>query len=275
MIHNYIKKRLKSYFLSGLQHEIDVLKYELDMSKSSFDVGDGLLKKFRDDKKSDIYARAYEEEYPLVTVCIATYNRGDVLVERSLASVLQQEYDNLEIIVVGDCCTDNTGQLISNINDPRIRFVNLPERGQYPEESEWRWMVAGTAPTNKALELANGAFITHLDDDDEHPNDRIAKLVNFIQETRADLVWHPFRWEVEPGQWRLNKAEKFKLGQVTTSSIFYHNWFKNIPWSAESYKYREPGDWNRLRKIQYLGARLVRYPEPLLDHYKERNQIEK
>ena len=70
--------------------------------------------------------------------------------------------------MVGDCCTDDTAERISHIRDDRLRFVNLSERGRYPEEPYLRWMVAGTVPFNHALSLTRGQFVTHLDDDDEY-----------------------------------------------------------------------------------------------------------
>ena len=59
---------------------------------------------------------------------------------------------------------------------------------------------------------------------------------------------------------------------MTTSAILYHRTFRTLGWDPNAYRYREPGDWNRLRKIKYLGARAVRHAEALLKHYKERNQ---
>ena len=66
-------------------------------------------------------------------------------------------------------------------------------------------------------------------------------------------------------------AECFRKNQVTTSSVFYHAWLKRIPWDPKAYQYREPGDWNRFRKFRFLGARVVRHPECLLKHHRERN----
>src|SRR4051794_27218462 len=160
------------------------------------------------------------------------------------------------------------------MEDQRIVFVNLPERGNYPEQPMLRWMVAGSAAMNAALRLAKGDFITHLDDDDEFPQDRIARLVNFIKETRADLVWHPVWYERPNGTWGLRQCMRFACGGVTTSSVFYHKWFRRIEWDLQAYRYYEPGDWNRFRKIRFLGARLQRYPEALLKHYKQMTQLE-
>jgi hypothetical protein len=68
---------------------------------------------------------------------------------------------------------------------------------------EWHWIVAGTTAVNYTLKLANGDFITHLDDDDKHLPERIGKLVQFIQKTHADLVCHPFWRETFTRNWQV------------------------------------------------------------------------
>jgi glycosyltransferase involved in cell wall biosynthesis len=248
------------------------LRYELDTLKAMLGVPRELLDRFHADRNSVEYLSVFEKVEPLVTVCIGTYNRGKLLTERAIPSVLNQTYRNIELLVIGDGCSDDTPRLVGEIRDPRLNFVNLPERGRYPGNPMLRWCVAGTVPANHALALAQGDFITHLDDDDEFVVDRIEKLVTFIRQEKADLVWHPFWYERRNGQWSIRKAEKFEGGKITTSSILYHRWFAAIPWDIEAYRYHEPGDWNRLRKFRYLGAQVARYPEPLLRHFCERNQ---
>jgi len=222
------------------------------------------LKLFRD---SEAYNIPFEKANPLVTVCISTDNRANLLLNRSLQSVVNQTYRNLEIIVIGDCCTDNTEDVIKTFNDPRIHFENLPEHGAYPTEPFERWMVAGTIPLNRALELASGDFVTHLDDDDEFTPERIEKLVNYAKETRADFIFHPFWWESGTDQWVIVPAGALALANVTTSSVFYHRWFKHVPWDINAYKYAEPGDWNRFKKAKELDAKLARFPELLTRKY--------
>lgn len=244
----------------------------VDTLKSRYDLNDELFLEFQQDRTSKSYMDVYDKASPLVSCCIATYNRRNLLIERSLKSLLNQDYNNLEIIVVGDHCMDDTESSIKRISDERLRFINLPERGHYPTQAVWRWMVAGTMPVNHALNITKGDFITHLDDDDEHAFDRVTKLVKFIQETRVDFIWHPFLREYPKDKWNLISAQEFRGNNVTSSSVFYHKWFKKIPWDINAYMYREPGDWNRFRKIRYLGASMKRYPEPLLKHYIEWNQ---
>ena len=258
-----------------LEGELANLKKQLDSFKSRVDVSDDLFDRFQEDRTSESYQEVFVKRDPLVTVCVGTYNRGHLLLDRCLKSILNQDYKNIEVIVVGDCCTDDTEQLVAEIKDERLYFINLPERGKYPDNPQFRWMVAGTTTMNHALSLAKGDFITHLDDDDEYMPGRITKLVTFIQKTRADIIWHPYWRQNDRYKWRLSEGRTYDAGQVTTSSVFYHNWLKQIPWDINAYKYLEPGDWNRFRKIKYLGVKATRYDEPLLKHYREMQQIEK
>lgn len=258
-------ERLKGRLQTRFENELDAIRCRIDMP-------DNILDDYLRDRKSPDFQKVFSKDMPLISVCIATYNRSRLLTERTIPSILQQTYRNLELIVVGDCCEDDTEERLAAINDPRLHFVNLEERGRYPDDSTLRWMVAGSKPMNHALSLAKGDFITHLDDDDRFPLDRLEKLVAFAQQRKLEFVWHPFQYEVANDQWETNSATKFAAGQVTTSSVLYHNWLKRIEWDINAYRLKEPGDWNRFRKFKYLGVSHDRFPEPLLFHYKERNQ---
>ena len=240
--------------------------------RSLSDLGWSARGRFRAARRSAAYQQAYELPQPLVTVCVATYNRGQLLTERCLRSLLDQDYPHLQIVVVGDACTDDTAERVAALNDGRIEFVNLAQRGDYPTEPRHRWMVAGTLAMNHALSLARGQFITHLDDDDEHAPDRVSTLLALMRQSRADIVWHPFDYERVPDEWHVNEAQRFAANNVSTSSVFYHHWLRAIPWDINAWRYEEPGDWNRFRKIRFLGVRAVRAPRRLLKHFRERNQ---
>jgi glycosyltransferase involved in cell wall biosynthesis len=239
---------------------------------SFFDTGLRTRKIFQEFRTSSAYKAAFLKSEPLVSVCIGTYNRAQLLLERAVPSILNQTYEHLEVIVVGDACTDDTRERLAALRDPRLKFANLPRRGDYPTNPSQSWMVAGTASMNHALSLAGGDFITHLDDDDEHALDRVEKLIGLIRETEADIVFHPFQFEGPDAKWKLNEAREFRGGAVTTSSVLYHNWFRQLDWDPFAYRFNEPGDWSRFRRMNYLGVRAFRFPEPLLRHYRERNQ---
>ena len=118
--------------------------------------------------------------------------------------------------------------------------------------------------------MVTGDLITHLDDDDEYTPDRVGRLVRLLQESRAELVWHPFWWQEEPAaEWSLNEAESFAFTKVTTGSVMYLSWFKRVSWDPLAVRYGAPADWTRYRTMRDMGVRSMRYPEPLLRHYKE------
>jgi glycosyltransferase involved in cell wall biosynthesis len=93
----------------------------------------------------------------LVSVCLASYNAAKYL-DAAVNSVLAQTYQNWELIVVDDCSSDNTQEVVtktmSRCGDPRIRFFTNQVR------------VGMVANWNRAVELANGQFIKVLGQDD-------------------------------------------------------------------------------------------------------------
>lgn len=115
--------------------------------------------------------------------------------------------------------------------------------------------------------MAQGDYVTQLDDDDEYLPERLEKLIAFAVENDCDFVWHPY-WVEEDGGRRLVKAEGFSYGQVTNASAFYRSWFKKIEADIDSHRLMEPGDWNRFRKIKYINPVCMRYPEPLLKYHR-------
>jgi len=129
---------------------------------------------------------------PMVSVYMPTYNRGQLVVDRPLPSVLNQTYENFEFIILGDCCTDNTSLLISNFSDRRIKFHNLKSRKKrYPVEGDHainHWLAGPVVAANKAISLAKGKWIARLDDSVIWTKDHIESLLRFAQEGNYEFV---------------------------------------------------------------------------------------
>jgi glycosyltransferase involved in cell wall biosynthesis len=130
---------------------------------------------------------------PIISVRIPTKNRAELLCERALASVFYQTYRNLEIVVVGDCCDDNTYVFLNRIRSPfHIEFINLPERCYQEQElmkdPEIRWFMGPVRATNNATELCQGEWIAHLDDDDIWTPDHIERSLDFALKGNYDFV---------------------------------------------------------------------------------------
>jgi hypothetical protein len=209
---------------------------------------------------------------PLVTVRIATFDRGALVAERAIASALAQTYRNLEVLVVGDACDAATEAAVRSVRDPRVRFENLPQRGAYPPEAYRRWMVAGAAPMNRALQLARGSWIAPLDDDDEFTLDHIDVLLDACRRSQAEFAYGIAESEVAPDRWAPVGAWPPGPGRIVHAAVLYSRRLTFFPHSMDSWRILEPADWNLWRRMRAAGVRMVFVDRVVCRHYLERRQ---
>lgn len=107
---------------------------------------------------------------PLVTVLITTYN-SEHWVKIAISSVIEQTYDNLQILIIDDGSTDNTVKAINSFDDERIDLHLKVHSG-----------IAGS--TNFALDKIKGEFVARMDSDDYMVKYRIDKQLRFITNNR-------------------------------------------------------------------------------------------
>jgi len=207
--------------------------------------------------------RRYETMYlntrdePLITIIIATYNRGELLVKRTIPSILNQIYQNFEIVIVGDCCIDNTAELILKINKPRIRFFDLPKRGDYPSEPKSRWFVQGVAPRNKGLKLAKGKWLAWISDDDILLPGHFESLLRFAQDGDYEFVSASYTYE-KNGEVRTQDASSFdpRIGGMQT--WLYRSYLKFFKWNVHSWRkdWDRPCDYDLQYRMHQAGVRM-------------------
>jgi glycosyltransferase involved in cell wall biosynthesis len=130
----------------------------------------------------------------LVSVIMATYNRSNVLAF-SIRSVLAQTFQDWELLVIGDCCTDDTEAVVASFQDPRIRYVNLPKNygNQY-------------GPNNHGMELSKSRYFAFLNHDDLWWPDHLTTALSEIEASNADLVFTLGAVVHESGPRRLSHA---------------------------------------------------------------------
>ncbi|MGM0519940.1 MAG: glycosyltransferase family 2 protein [Campylobacterota bacterium] len=107
----------------------------------------------------------------LVSVNITTYNRAHLL-PRCLDSVLSQSYDNMEVIIVDDCSSDNTTEVVKEYQqkDSRIKYIKHETNQKLP------------TARNTAWKNSLGEYIAFMDDDDEWMDkDKIKKQVKIFE----------------------------------------------------------------------------------------------
>lgn len=135
-----------------------------------------------------------------VSAIIPTYNRHDLLLTRSLASVLRQTRPVDEIVIVADGETPESyeGLLAALPADSRIVVRNV-ERPEYPPDAGSFWSIQGWRARNTGLDIATGEWVAPLDDDDEWTDDHVALLLDAATREGVDFAYGK---AVTPwGQW--------------------------------------------------------------------------
>lgn len=117
------------------------------------------------------------KSFPLLTVYVTNYNYGKYIKE-AILSLLNQSFQNFEIIIIDDGSTDNSKEIINEFsNNKKIRVLYQENLGL-------------TKSNNKALQLANGKYIMRLDADDILLENSLKVLVNeFKHDSQLGMVF--------------------------------------------------------------------------------------
>ena len=126
---------------------------------------------------------------PLISVIIPVYNE-EVRIVRAISCILEQTYQNLEIIVVDDHSTDGTAEVIKNIaaKDSRVTYHLFPKPA--PKRTNWRGydINAGWAARAYGFKIAKGGWITTQDADDASLLNRIEVQYELAQKYNATML---------------------------------------------------------------------------------------
>ena len=219
-------------------------------------------------RRDPAYAEAYGPE-PLVTARLGAYRGGAVLFERALASVRAQTYPNWEAVVVCDGRDAETAARIAGLGDERIRCVERPRNGPYPEEPERRWRVAGTHPFNQGVALARGRWIAPIDQDDEWSPDHLEALLGAARESGAEVAYGVCRVDLD------DEGETFfggwppRLGDFGFQTAIYHAGLAPLLYDVNSHLFDEPADWNLARRMLEAGVRFEFLDHPVATYFVE------
>lgn len=121
----------------------------------------------------------------LVSIIMPAYNCERFIAE-AIRSVLAQTYTDWELIIVDDCSTDNTAQIVASFDDTRIVY-------QRNEKN-----VGAALTRNKALQIAKGHYIAFLDADDLWTPEKLEHQIAFMEKNGYDFTYTAFRRTDKP-----------------------------------------------------------------------------
>lgn len=216
------------------------------------------------------YESAFTDPDPVVSILIPTYDNHQGLRERSVPSALAQTHRNIEVVVVGDAAPALTGEVLNAFGDARIRYENLERRGPYPEDDDGLWFTAGTAPLNRGMELARGSWMAVLNDDDAYRPEFVELLLELARESRCEVAYGKLRYH-EPSK------ESWELGvfppshhQFGWQMALQHRALRMYEYQLATHLFREPGDWNRVRRMLRTGVRFAMLDSIVGDYWPRR-----
>lgn len=208
---------------------------------------------------------------PIISVILPVYN-GEKYLKEAIDSILNQTYSDFELIILDDCSTDNTANIIKSYSDKRIRYV-------YNEKN-----LKIAASLNKGISLARGKYIARMDADDIALPYRFQKQIDiFKNNPNIDIVNIRFNIMSENG----NNIRKFKYNISPSSNALKYlihidsfichpgvmikkEWYQKYKYKTEidAYNVEDCELW--LRMISN-GAQCYTIKEPLLN-YRINNQ---
>lgn len=117
----------------------------------------------------------------MISIVLPTYNRKHII-SKAIDSVLNQTYQDFELIIADDCSSDGTEEYVQNhYTDPRIRYV----------KNEVNLGAGGTR--NHGIELAQGEYIAFIDSDTEWCSEKLMRQMElFLEHPDAGMVYSSF-----------------------------------------------------------------------------------
>lgn len=152
-----------------------------------------------------------QEDFGLISIIMAAYNT-EKTIEQAINSVLSQTYTNFELLVVNDCSTDRTAELVKSIaaKDSRVRLISNVKN-------------SGVSYTRKhGLEEAKGSWIAILDSDDAWAPKKLEKQIDLQRRTNADLLFTGSAFMDSDGQpidWYLHAPAEVTYRQLLKQNV--------------------------------------------------------
>lgn len=205
---------------------------------------------------------------PLVSVIMPVYN-GSAFIGQAIESILNQTYQNFELIIVNDASTDNTWSIIKEYqkqNPQKIKAINLPKNLNKD----------GEPAANVGIQKAQGQFIARMDSDDlAHPQ-RLAKQVKYLLKNPDVFLVGSRAWIInEDGEIIGEKNVSLSTQDIYREYFIFHPiihpsviFRKNQVKRKNFYqtKFSANNDYLTFFELLLQGKRIINLPEKLVYH---------
>ena len=199
-----------------------------------------------------------------VSIIMPSYNTAKYISD-SIESVMTQTYTNWELIIVDDCSTDNSLEIIRSFNDKRIIILQNEKNS------------GAAISRNYALREAKGKWIAFLDSDDTWAPEKLEKQIRFMQDNNYSFTFTDYRICLN-GEWMpyintgpnvINKRKLYDYCYFSTITVMYEREKVGLIQIADLRKNNDYAMW--LQAIDKCNA--YRLPECLSYYIKHEGSI--
>jgi glycosyltransferase involved in cell wall biosynthesis len=177
------------------------------------------------------------DDNPLVSVYIPTYNRCNLLLSRALPSVLNQDYQNFELIIVSDGSTDGTRNAVEAIGDPRIKFFEIDRKGyRYPNKAIYHWYAGPVIAANYGLDKCSGSWIARIDDDDVWTPHHLRVLLNHAIKGNFEFVSSDYKVMFNDGAQKIVSANTSIPPIGGTQTWLYRGYLASMKYNIDCWR---------------------------------------
>lgn len=204
------------------------------------------------------------ENNGLVSIVMPSYN-SEKYIKDSIESVLNQTYSNWELLIVDDCSTDKTVEIIKSFKDERIRLFQNPTNSGAAISRNW------------ALREAKGKWIAFLDSDDIWLPNKLEEQLKFMIDNNYSFAYTDYRiclngkWEnvihTSPNKINFRKIKKYCY--FSTITVIYDASKVGLIQIGDIRKNNDYAMW--LKALQKVDA--YRYPKCLSYYIKHNDSI--
>lgn len=201
----------------------------------------------------------------LVSIIMPSYNTGKFIAE-SIKSVLAQTYQDFELIIVDDCSTDDTEEVVKSFNDSRIIFIKNETNS------------GAAVSRNRALREAKGKWIAFLDSDDLWMPQKLELQLNFMKENGYAFTYTDYKIVTPSGEElpyiytapnKVNKRKLYNYCYFSTITVMYDSDVVGLIQIADVKKNNDYAMWFKAAE----KTDCYRFPQCLSIYCKRENSI--
>ena len=218
-----------------------------------------------------LFGDSLSDKEPLVSVLMCCYREPDNYLKLAIESILNQTYDNLEIVLVVDDPRNREAQQI-------VRSYSIGDNRIMPIFNERNLGLASSL--NKAIRHARGEYYCRMDSDDISKRIRIEKQLSYLRDNNLDLVGSYLDVVDEDSDFLYRVTNIPTQPRSIGSALRYNNCVPHPSWFGRSVVFREgyrevsfAEDYDFLIRAVLRGFKIGNVPDELVDYRMSPNSI--